>query len=104
MFVYIMDGVESTLNLSNNRVIVSGKLSRDYRFCITGKALNRFSSPYILRNDVKLTFVDFNEESTSISVKSTFDTSSIETDTRFYQYSCEDLIKWQEKSKILVQA
>ena len=39
-----MDGVEATLNLSNNRVILSGKLSRDYRFCTTKKALKRFSS------------------------------------------------------------
>ena len=43
---------------------------------------------------MKVTFVDFTEESSSISVKSTFDTSIIEI----------DLIKWQEKGKILVQA
>ena len=30
---------------------------------------------------MKLTFVDFTEESTSVSVKSTFDTSIIEIDT-----------------------
>ena len=53
---------------------------------------------------MKVTFVDFTEESTSVSVKSTFDTSIIEIDTRLYQYSCVDLIKWQEKGKILVQA
>ena len=53
---------------------------------------------------MKVTFVDFTEESTSISVKSTLDTSIIEIDTRLYQYLCEDLIKWQEKGKILVPA
>ena len=50
-----------------------------------------------------VTFVDFTEESTSISVKSAFDTSITEIDTRLYQYSYVDLIKWQEKGKILVQ-
>ena len=105
MFVYIMDGVEATPNLSNNRVIFSRKMSLDYRFCIAGKALNRFSSlPYMLRNNVKVTFVHFTKESISGSVKSTFDTLIIEIDTRLYQYSCVDLNKWQEKGKILVNA
>ena len=39
MFFYIMDGVEAALNISNNRVFFSGKLSLDYRFCMSGKAL-----------------------------------------------------------------
>ena len=38
------------------------------------------------------------------SVESTFETSVIEIDKRLYQYSGADLIKWQEKGKILVKA
>ena len=52
---------------------------------------------------MKVTFVDFTKESTSLSVKSTFDIWVIEIDMRLYQYSSADLIKWQEKGKILVQ-
>ena len=52
---------------------------------------------------MKVTFVDFNKESTSVSVEYTFETLIIEIDIRLYQYSCVDFIKWQEKSKILAQ-
>ena len=52
-----------------------------------------FPLSYILRNNVKVTLADFTEE--SISAKSTFDNTIIEIDTRLYQYSCADLIKWQ---------
>ena len=53
----------------------------------------------IPRNIVTVTFLDFTEESTSISVESTFETLIIEIDIRLYQYSCADFIKWQEEKK-----
>ena len=56
------------------------------------------------RNIVRVTFVDFTEESTSASVESTYKTLIIETGRRLYQYSYADFIKWQGKGKILVQA
>ena len=48
---------------------------------------------------MKVTFVDFTEESTSKSVESTFETLIIEIDVRLYQYSCVDSSKWQEMAK-----
>ena len=104
MFVYIMDGVEAALNLPNNRVIFLENCHVITDFASLGRHYTGFPLRYILRNNVKVTFVDFTEESTSISVKFTCDTSVIEIDMRLYQYSSVHLIKRQEKGKILVLA
>ena len=48
---------------------------------------------------MKVTFVDFTEESTSKSVESTFQTLITEIDVRLHQYSCVDSSKWQEMAK-----
>ena len=52
---------------------------------------------------MKATFVDTIKESTSMSIKPTFEILIIEIDIGLYQCSCVDLIKWQEEGKILVQ-
>ena len=87
----------------NNTLTFLGNCHVITHFGSPGRHKTGFLS-LIPRNTVKVTLVNFIEESTSISVESTFQTLITEIDVRLYQYSCVDFIKWQEKAKILVQA